>query len=570
MSEHLNFNAAMRFLVIVALLSRIASSEQLCYAVENRAFRLVRATPSDGATNQPRDLSVQLYFSTRFDASTIGPQSLQLLNEDGRQVAVVRTADLGGVISLSPELPLEPNATFRVEVTPKLLNLDGRPVQPFTMRFRTGTQINVSTVAHQFRFRPQRLTSQTGLVSVAAGPDGNIYAATWDGKLIRHWIDPDSGTVDRVEAVHQLSPGRILCVAFDPEATAASLTAWVLYDPHSGLDITDQSYRTVLARWQIPTVEGGGLQEQLFIRGLASGDHPVGSIVFGPDGRAYISQGAMTMNGSGVESGRYETSLSAAVLVADVRAADFAGGQPPVDVTTEAPTSYDPASPAAPVKVYATGIREAYDLCWHSNGNLYAGVNMNDTDQPTPAHPKLPVIKALHADEPLIRIVEGAYYGHPNPSVNRFVVQGGNPTVAEDAWEIDRYPVGTRPEVDFDASLLIYNLAQVGGQSADGCIEYRRTGALRGAMLICFYTSSRAIGAFRFSDDGRTVSSFDYLRDESGGVIRFGAPLDITTDQAGRIYVVDFEDSRRGDAGQSGGLWLLTPGSDIEAATSGP
>jgi hypothetical protein len=247
------------------------------------------------------------------------------------------------------------------------------------------------------------------------------------------------------------------------------------------------------------------------------------------------------------------------VLVADIRSVEFAAGKLPVDVTTEGSENYDPLQPAAPVKVYATGIREAYDLCWHSNGNLYAGVNMNDTAQPTPPHPKLPVLEALHADEPLICIVEGTYYGHPNPSIHRFVVQGGNPTEAKDPWEIDRYPVGTPPEVNFDPSLLIYNLAKVGGQSADGCIEYRHAGELQGALLICFYTSSRAIGAFRFSDDGRRVDEFDYLRDEAGAVIRLGAPLDITTDQAGRIYVVDFEDSRRADAGKSGGLWLLTP-----------
>jgi hypothetical protein len=493
---------------------------------------------------------------------------LRLLSADGREVAAVRTADLGGVISLSPESPLESNATYRVEVTPKLLSVDGQPVQAFSMQFRTGTELIVAASRQLPRFVPQRLTRQTGLVGVACGPCGNIYACTWDGKLIRHSINPESGTVDRVETVHQMDPGRILCIAFDPEATANSLTAWVLYDPHSGMDITDQSYRTVLARWQIPPASGGTIQEQVFIRGLASGDHPTGSIAFGPDGRAYISQGAMTMNGSGAESARYETPLSAAVLVANVRSTEFAAGKLPVDVMTEAPANYDPLRAAAPVKVYASGIREAYDLCWHSNGNLYAGVNMNDTAQPTPAHPKLPVLEALHADEPLIRIVEGAYYGHPNPSINRFVVQGGNPTAAKDPWEIDRYPVGTSPEVNFDPSQLIYNLAKVGGQSADGCIEYRHAGALQGALLICFYTSSRAIGAFQFSDDGRSVAAFDYLRDESGAVIRLGAPLDITTDRAGRIYVVDFEDSRRGDAGNGGGLWLLTPVKDTQSPDS--
>jgi hypothetical protein len=282
-----DFNATMRFLAI-ALLSWISLSGQPCCAVEVEPFRVIEATPPDGATNQPRDLSVQLHFGARFDATTIGAQSLRLLNADGREVAAVRTADLGGVISLSPESPLEANATYRIDVTPKLLSVDGKPVQPFMMQFRTGTQLSIAASRHLPQFVPRRLTSQTGLVGVAAGPDGNIYAWTWDGKLIRHWIDHESGKVDRVETVHQLNPGRILCVAFDPGATVGSRTAWVLYDPHSGKDITDQSYRTVLARWQIPPASGGIIQERVFIRGLPSGDHPTGSIVFGPDGRAYI------------------------------------------------------------------------------------------------------------------------------------------------------------------------------------------------------------------------------------------------------------------------------------------
>lgn len=61
-------------------------------------------------------------------------------------------------------------------------------------------------------------------------------------------------------------------------------------------------------------------------------------------------------------------------------------------------------------KVFATGIREAYDLCWHSNGQLYAGVNQNDTGERSPENTarQLPAINE-RADEPLIRIVEGKY-----------------------------------------------------------------------------------------------------------------------------------------------------------------
>jgi glucose/arabinose dehydrogenase len=254
-----------------------------------------------------------------------------------------------------------------------------------------------------------------------------------------------------------------------------------------------------------------------------------------------------------------ETPLSAAVLACDVRSLLAGDRSLPVNVCTDPPVKYDPSAADAPVQVIATGIREAYDLCWHSNGCLYAGVNMNDTGDSSPARDGVPALKGIRADEMLIRIRPGSYYGHPNPSLGRHVLLGGNPTPGVDPWEVSAYPVGVQPEPSFDPSLLIYNLAKIGGPSANGCLEYRGNGPLRGQLLICFYTSTRTICAFTLSRNGAMVLSHEHLRDRDGRDLKFGAPLDIAQDARGRLYVADFSDPRRGDSGRDGGVWVLLP-----------
>ncbi len=47
---------------------------------------------------------------------------------------------------------------------------------------------------------------------------------------------------------------------------------------------------------------------------------------------------------------------------------------------TEAGGSYDPYDPGAALTIYATGVRNAYDLLWHSNGRLYVPVNGSGND----------------------------------------------------------------------------------------------------------------------------------------------------------------------------------------------
>jgi glucose/arabinose dehydrogenase len=79
-------------------------------------------------------------------------------------------------------------------------------------------------------------------------------------------------------------------------------------------------------------------------------------LAFGPDGMIYLAIGGNT--NAGLPSAFFrmldEMSLGAAILKI-------------------APT------PGGDVSVYATGLRNPYDLVWHSNGQLYANDNGANT-----------------------------------------------------------------------------------------------------------------------------------------------------------------------------------------------
>src|SRR5687768_17518157 len=80
---------------------------------------------------------------------------------------------------------------------------------------------------------------------------------------------------------------------------------------------------------------------------------------------------------------RPERALSAAVLRVDVAAV----GSSTVDVKTAEGGTYDPFAAGAPVTVYGSGIRNAWDLVWHSNGRLYVPANGSAAGGSTPASP---------------------------------------------------------------------------------------------------------------------------------------------------------------------------------------
>ncbi|MHC5832064.1 MAG: hypothetical protein ACYT04_92835, partial [Nostoc sp.] len=87
----------------------------------------------------------------------------------------------------------------------------------------------------------------------------------------------------------------------------------------------------------------------------------------------YVSQGSNSSTGAPnkVWSNRPERLLTAAILRVDLSKITSL----PLSVKTEDGGTYNPFKQGAAVTIFASGIRNAYDLVWHTNGQLYAPAN---------------------------------------------------------------------------------------------------------------------------------------------------------------------------------------------------
>jgi glucose/arabinose dehydrogenase len=230
----------------------------------------------------------------------------------------------------------------------------------------------------------------------------------------------------------------------------------------------------------------------------------------------------------------------------------------PLDAQTDDGGTYNPNAHGAPLTVWATGVRNAFDLVWHSNGHLYAPTNGSAAGGNIPATPAtLPASCANRIDSKrsgawtgpatpgitknavaqtdfVYDVHKGRYYGHPNPTRCEWVLDNGNPTAATDPFEIAAYPVGVTADRNYD----IADTYDAGlHASADGAVEYRGAafgGALNGKLLIVRYSSGQDIETFDVADNGALSNRTTGITGFTG----FSQPIDVTEDNAtGDLYV---------------------------------
>jgi len=390
--------------------------------------------------------------------------------------------------------------------------------------------------------------------SVVVGPDDKLYALNINADIHRWSINADGtladdeqvlSTINDVEASGRSAIG----LAFDPAATAGNLIAWVTHvdggqgggDKFSG---------------KITRLSGANLESaQDFVTGLprSTGDHWVNSLAFGPAGDIYVNVGSMSAMGA--LDGTWndtETLLSAATLRVDLDAIT----SPPVDVQTEAGGSYDPFASGAPVTVFGEGVRNAYDLVWHSNGFLYVPTNGSAPGN-TPASdasdicpdglnysgPSVPALNGV-SEQPdfLFKVEQGGYYGHPNPTLCNYVLNGGNPTAAADLNEVTAYPVGIDADADYvsaDAVLDFAVFGQANSHSPNGVLEYQSgqfNGGLQGALLVARFHRSDIVAIRPDMTTGDIIETSAAIPGLSG----LSNPLDVTEDpRNGNLYVTE-------------------------------
>ena len=514
------------------------------------------------------------------DAATLNTDSVQLYRtrDNALVPGEVNTTGGGDAIVYQPSVELDPRTNYTFRVTSDVEDEAGNSFLPYSTSFNTGTNRDLEPTPG-VEFSQETVYEGAPISTLLVSPNGNrLYATGLDGS-VRRWNIDGQGRLTGEQVFNDqnndLQGRAIIGAAFNPD-DLNEVYLWTTNNdplfPQPAEDFTGK-----VSKIEIGGQSGSfiGVVED-YVVGLprSAKDHLSNSLVFGPDEDPgagvkrylYMSQGSNTAMGAPDEAwyNRPERLLSGAVLKIDPDLTPPAGG---FDVQTEdyngTEGNYNPYAPDAPVEIFATGVRNAYDLVWHSNGNLYVPTNGSAAGGNTPDDPNTAADESLQnvatQNDYLFRIGPngGGYYGHPNPERGEYILNGGNPTSGRDPAEVvakdgyTGYPVGIDPEPNYQG--FAYDFGR--NRSPNGVIEYQSTpsefgDALQGQILVVEYSGGDNVLALDPAANGNIGSA---TRTASG----FVNPLDLIEDTAnnsGNVYVAELLDD-----GQSGRITLLEP-----------
>ncbi len=562
--------------------------------------KVVGVIPFDGATDisvTPTISANDLFLPNKDENGISGVNNNTITNStvklyrQGSAVQVGATVNGtggGDAIILVPNLPLEANTAYVFEIS-GVEDTAGVPFDFFTSGFTTR---NVSTegatdLDNVSFVNTGSVATGVKYSSLAIGPDHKLYGLSIGGDIRRWDINSDGTLVNEATLTSWKSAyGNRTSVGlvFDPAATAGNLIAYVSHDSGGLSDAP---------AWdgKISRLTGANLErEDLVVTNLprSKRDHLTNSLVFKPGepNVIYFNQGSNSAAGApdNAWGNRKERLLSAATLRLDLDKLPKA--QWPLNAKTtmdpiainnvniNSPTlisttgtfteegqtlpdegTYNPYYVNAPLTLFATGVRNAYDLLWHTNGQLYIPANgtaggsnapasVNGTRRPdgtfyNHSNPsKYPAIPASNSNNVqrdwLFRIDPNStlgYYGHPNPLRGEFVLNRGDADVMNAAYN------GVQPDINYRGAAFDFEF----NKSPNGVIEYRsdsENGNLQGALLIVRYSGGSDIVAVVPDGPWGDISTF---KEGIPGFTGFQDPLDLTEDVAtGNIYVSDY------------------------------
>ncbi|NCD72412.1 Ig-like domain-containing protein [Mucilaginibacter agri] len=521
------------------------------------------------------------------DNHTITNKSVKLFKDVNNRyvpvMGVVQGTGGGDAISFSPREPLMPFTKYRFVITNGVKSYAGASIEPYNCDFVTGSVPADSSLSYDVHFQkiPMPGTQRKNYTALKFGPDGKFYALRMDGMIERYEVNHETGMLSGQKLISTLKDryGERTAIgfAFDPSSTPQNLIAWV---SHSSAGITNAP----MYDGNISKLTGIDLSnEQLIIKDLphSTRDHMVNGIAFGPDSALYICQGSNSSAGAFDKSWqREETLLAGSILRLELQ--KLRTVSLPLDVKTSqaiavinhapanqvfnADGTYNPYSHKSPLTIYASGIRNAYGLLWHSNGQLYVPANGSGGGGNSPASvagtrrpdgtfyngPAIPATTGVQVQHDwLFRInpkLKVGYFGHPNPLRGEYVINRGftdNPLYDKDV----------KPDANYRGAAFDFGL----NHSPNGVIEYKSNnfdGVLKGRLLVCRFSGGGDIIVLEPGEmgNGNKAASaksdhvFDIVKSSRGsdnlglvGMSGFANPLDIIEDPInGNLYISEF------------------------------
>jgi glucose/arabinose dehydrogenase len=493
--------------------------------------------PPDGAVGMPSDLEIVAEIKSArnggIDAASARDAEIVLVRTSDQEV-VPSTFQFASPsrLKLKPSTALEAGTNYTFYVGPGLKDRAGGDVVPCAISFATAAPADP-----RIRFAKVllRTTSDVGFTCVAVGPGRMLYGSSDDGRIFRFAILAD-GTLSPPKVFESLrnaagGPRLITGFCFDRASTPAEPILWVSHGFYGFENAPDFSGKiTRLSGRDLATVEDVVVNLPRSVR-----DHLTNQPSFGPDGALYIPQGSNTSFGApdNIWGDRPERLLSASILRLDTEA--ITPGKPLDARTPDGGGSFDPYARNAPLTIYASGVRLAYDMVWTTEGELYVPTNGSSAGGNAPGSSAQLANIPISEDDWLFRIVPGKYYGHPNPQQGFYVLNGANPTAGYDFGEVVQYTVGTLPERKWVPAAYSFGKHA----SANGIIQYKSSafaGALRGKLLVCRYNVPGDIAVLQI-EAGKVTS----LATSIPGFAGLANPLDLAEDvDTGKIYVSEY------------------------------
>ena len=390
----------------------------------------------------------------------------------------------------------------------------------------------------------------------AWGPDGRLYVGLTDGQIKAYTFDDNYNVTDTqtINTLTGLSNHNITGIAFNPFENTGEQPK--IYVSHNQFYANADSYAkeggfnelTDFSPYsgQVSVLEGPDfdtLTPLVDNIGVSNHDHGVNGLAFDDLGDLLINVGSNTNAGIADDAigGIDESPLTAAILKAEITKPNFNGNiqyqLPDNWVAPEGLELTNPeesqgfggivkVAPGVDVSVYASGLRNPYDLVYTTDGIIYAtenGANGGFGDVSLDADNQEPFAAGKKIFDELNIIEEGNYYGQPNRNRGE-----------DDPRQNTYYYFDEPSNENYTAPIAEFT------SSTNGVAEYRSNtfgGQLRGNLLAQRWNG--VLYNVELSEDGSEALNVNPLKTEAGSDENVADGLDVLTGPGGAIVSID-------------------------------